>query len=86
MRTPSKIPLANFYLGLGMVLVLVSCSLKKYIKFKKNERSCHSDNIEFSSTKHYGKYSQCPAFDIKQSTAGRSPEDRQSKSHGEINI
>ena len=38
------------------------------------------------STKCYVKYSQCPAFDIKQSPAGRSPEDRQSKSHGEINI
>ena len=36
------------------------------------------------STKRHGKYSQCPAFDIKQSPAGRSPEDRQSKSHGEI--
>ena len=35
------------------------------------------------STKCRGKHSQCPAFDIKQSPAGRSPEDRQSKSHGE---
>ena len=34
----------------------------------------------------HGKYSQCPAFDIKQSPTGRSPEDCQSKSHGEINI
>ena len=29
---------------------------------------------------------QCPAFDIKQSPAGRSPEDRQSKSHGESKV
>ena len=29
------------------------------------------------STKCRGKYSQCPAFDIKQSPAGRSPEDHQ---------
>ena len=36
--------------------------------------------------KCHGKYSQCPAFDIKQSPSGRSPEDRQSKSHGENNI
>ena len=42
--------------------------------------------LKSSSTNHRGKYSQCPAFDIKQSPAGRSPEDRQSKSHGEINI
>ena len=42
--------------------------------------------LKSSSTKCYGKYSQCPAFDIKQSPAGRSPEDRQSKPHGEINI
>ena len=31
-------------------------------------------NIEFSSTKHHGKYFQCPAFNIKQSPAGRSPD------------
>ena len=35
MRTSSNISLANSYLGLGMVLVFVSCSSKKYIKFKK---------------------------------------------------
>ena len=46
-----------------------------YKKNEKNERSCHGDNIEFSSTNHHGKYSQCPTFDIKQSPAGRSPED-----------
>ena len=33
--------------------------------------------LKSSSTKHHGKYSQCPAFDIKQSPAGRSPEDHQ---------
>ena len=27
--------------------------------------------------KRHGKYSQCPAFDTKQSPAGRSPEDHQ---------
>ena len=35
----------------------------------------------FSSTKHRGKYSQCPAFDIKQSPAGRSLEDHQVRTH-----
>ena len=45
-------------------------SIKK--RKKMNERSCHGDNIESSSTKCHGKYSQCPAFDIKQSPAGRS--------------
>ena len=34
-----------------------------------------------SSTKHCGKYCQCPAFDIKQSPAGRSPEDHQVRAH-----
>ena len=34
-----------------------------------------------SSTKHCGKYSQCPTFDIKQSPAGRSPEDHQVQTH-----
>ena len=33
------------------------------------------------STKCRGKYSQCPAFDIKQSPAGRSPEDHQVRAH-----
>ena len=42
--------------------------------------------LNSSSTNHRGKYSQCPAFDIKQSPTRTSPEDRQSKSHGEINI
>ena len=73
----------NPYLVVKLVLVPASCSI---YKIQKNERSCHGDNFEFSSTKHHGKYSQCPAFDIKQSPAGRSPEDCQSKSHGEINI
>ena len=62
----------NSYLVLELAYVLASCS-KKMKKMKKNERSCHGDNIESSSTNHHGKYSQCPAFDIKQSPAGRSP-------------
>ena len=65
-----------------MVLVPASCSIYKIQK--KIERNCHGDNIEFATTKCHGKYSQCPTFDVKQSPARRSPEDRQSKSHGEI--
>ena len=71
------------YIGLEMVLVPAPCSIKKE---EKNERNCHGDNIESSSTRHHGKYSQCPAFDIKQSPTGRSPEDRQSKSHSESKV
>ena len=67
-----------------MVLVPASCSIYKIQK--KIERNCHGDNIEISSTKYHGKYSQCPAFDNKQSPAGRSPEDRQSKSHGDSKV
>ena len=33
------------------------------------------------STRCRGKYSQCPAFDIKQNPAGRSPEDHQVQTH-----
>ena len=73
----------NPYLVFELVLVLVSCSIKK--KMKKM-RVVAMVNIEFSSTKHHGKYSQCPTFDIKQSPVGRSPEDRQSKSHGESKV
>ena len=50
-------------------------------KMKKNERSCHCDNIESSSTRHHGKCSQCPAFKIKQNPSGRSPEDHQVRAH-----
>ena len=71
------------YLGLEMVLVLLSCSLKIY---KKMRGVAMVKILNSSSTNHRGKYSQCPTFDIKQRPAGRSPEDRQSKSHGEINI
>ena len=34
-----------------------------------------------SSTKYHGKCSQCLAFDIKQSPAGRSLEDHQVRTH-----
>ena len=37
--------------------------------------------LKSSSTKCYGKYSQCPAFDIKQSLARSSPEDHQVRAH-----
>ena len=67
------------------MLVPASCTIKKKKK-NKYERSCYGSNIEFSSTKRHGKYSHCPAFDIKQSPAERSPEDRQSKSHGESKV
>ena len=33
------------------------------------------------STRHHGKCSQCPAFDIKQSLAERLPEDHQVCTH-----
>ena len=52
-----------------------------YKKMKKNEGNYHGDNIESSSTRHHGKCSQCPAFDIKQCPAGRSPEDHQVRAH-----
>ena len=38
------------------------------------------------STKSHGKYSQCPAFDIKQSPAGRSPEDHQVRTHAYLSL
>ena len=37
--------------------------------------------LNSSSTNHRGKYSQCPAFDIKQGPAGRSLEDHQVHAH-----
>ena len=38
------------------------------------------------STKCRGKSSQCPAFDIKQSPAGRSPEDHQVRAHAYLSL
>ena len=38
------------------------------------------------STRYHGKYSQCPAFDIKQSPAGRSPEDHQVRAHAYLSL
>ena len=38
------------------------------------------------STKRHGKYSQCPAFDIKQSPAGRSLEDHQVCAHAYLSL
>ena len=37
--------------------------------------------LNSSSTNHHGKYFQCPAYDIKQSPAGRLPEDHQVRAH-----
>ena len=38
------------------------------------------------STRCRGKYSQCPAFDIKQSPAGWSPEDHQVRAHAYLSL
>ena len=37
--------------------------------------------LSLHQQKCYGKYSQCPAFDIKQGPAGRSLEDHQVHTH-----
>ena len=66
------------YLGIGVCPRIL---LYKKKKKKKNERNCRGDNIESSSTRHHGKCSQCPPFDIKQSPAGRSPEDHEVRTH-----
>ena len=36
--------------------------------------------------KCHGKYSQCPAFDIKQSPTGRLPEDYQVCAHAYLSL
>ena len=37
--------------------------------------------LSLHQQKQCGKYSQCPAFDIKQSPTGRSPKDYQVHTH-----
>ena len=64
----------NSYLVLKLVYVLASCSIKKM-------RGVAIVTILSPSTRCRGKYSQCPAFDIKRSPAGRSPEDHQVQTH-----
>ena len=63
----------NSYLVLELVLVLASCSTKKVRGVAMV--------MSLLLTKHHGKYSQCPTFDIKQSPTGRSPEDHQVRAH-----
>ena len=66
----------NSYLVLELVYVLASCSKKRETKglpwwqYWLHQQKCRS------------KYSQCPAFDIKQSPAGRSPEGHQVQTRG----
>ena len=53
-----------------------------YRKLKKKMRGIAVvTTLSLHQQKHRGKYSQCPAFDIKQSPAGRSPEDHQFRAH-----
>jgi len=77
--TPSKFFSCQFIILVWKwcCFLLLASKKKKKKRKKINERSCHGDNIESSSTRHHGKYSQCPAFDIKQNPARRSPEDYQ---------
>ena len=57
------------------------CSLLHKIKKWKKMRGVAIVTILSPSTRCHGKYSQCPAFDIKQSPVGRSPEDHQVRAH-----
>ena len=76
---PEVSSLLNSYLVLELVYVLTSCSIKKREKY---ERSCHGDNAELSINKNAVVSTlKCPAFDIKQSPTGRSPEDHQVRTH-----
>ena len=68
----------NSYLVLELVYVLVSCSIKNEMKKMGGVAMV---TILSPSTRCSGKYSQCPAFDIKQSPVGRSPEDHQVRTH-----
>ena len=42
--------------------------------------------LNLHQQKRHGKCSQCPAFDIKQSPAGRSPEDHQVRAHAYLSL
>ena len=66
----------NSYLVLELVYVLAPCSIKE-----KKMRGVAIVTILSPSTRYRGKYSQCPAFEIKQSPAGMSPEDHQVQTH-----
>ena len=79
---PEVSPFLNSYLVLELVYVLVSCSIKKW----KKMGGVAMVTILSPSTRCRGKYSQCPAFDIKQSPAGRSPEDHQVRTHAYLSL
>ena len=57
------------------------CSLLHKRKKWKKMRGVAIVTILSPSTRCRGKYSQCPAFDIKQIPAGRSPKDHQVHTH-----
>ena len=42
--------------------------------------------LNLHQQKRHGKCSQCPAFDIKQSPAGRAPEDHQVRAHAYLSL
>ena len=62
----------NSYLVLELVYVLASCSIKKWKK-NENERNCHGDNIEPSSTNHHGKYSNVLLLTLNKALPGGRP-------------
>ena len=70
------------YLVWELVYVLASCYTKKRRKKLRGVAMVTSLLL----TKHCGKYSQCHTFDIKQSPAGRSPEDHQVCAHTYLNV
>ena len=72
----------NSYLVLELVYILASCSIQKM----KKMGGVAMVTILSPSTRYRGKYSQCPAFDIKQSPAGRSPEDHQVQTHTYLSL
>ena len=42
--------------------------------------------LNLHQQKRRGKCSQCPAFDIKQSPVGRSPEEHQVRTHAYLSL
>ena len=65
-------------LGIGVCPRIL---LRKKMKKMKKMRGVAIVTILSPLTRCHGKYSQCPAFDIKQSPAGRSLEDHQVQTH-----
>ena len=81
-----SVPQSTFFFSVHILSWNWCMSSHLALKKMKKMRGVAMVKILSPSTKRHGKYSQCPAFDIKQSHARRSPEDHQVCAHAYLSL